>query len=356
MKKQILTKLFITVLTISLTTAFSCAKFSIKAEKPVKLEMMKKMKEKPLEERSSMNRTLWHPKASMPIVKDNFGYAAVGGKIYTFGGYSTELPWGTAGIEAWTDEVTEYDPEYDTWKIKSSMSTGRIDMGFAVWNNKVYIIGGRTPKEGNGTDTVEVYDPSTDTWTKKAPMPTARWGLGCAVLNGKIYAIGGTKANGVKRDMEIVDAVEVYDPETNSWKRMNPMPNPRFGIACAAVKDRIYVFGGAYSIVDKSDLVEEYDPSNDSWTELRPMSVLRSRSRCMVFDEQIYLFGGDSSHREVAKYNPADDLWKTVTRMLIDRHIFGCVLIDNSIYVFGGYSPSKGRYINNMEAANMKKF
>lgn len=40
--------------------------------------------------------------------------------------------------------------------------------------------------------TVEAYDPKTNTWTPLAPMPTARDGLGGALgQDGKIYAVGG---------------------------------------------------------------------------------------------------------------------------------------------------------------------
>ena len=37
----------------------------------------------------------------------------------------------------------------------------------------------------------EAYNPGTDTWTLKAPMPTSRDGFGIAVYQNKIYCIGG---------------------------------------------------------------------------------------------------------------------------------------------------------------------
>lgn len=238
------------------------------------------------------------------------------------------------------------------WVTKSPMPSERIGMGFAVSDGKAYIIGGRTLGEGHyGVDTVNVYDPLTDTWTEKAPMPTARWGLGCAVLDGRIYAIGGTQARGVTNDMEVIDAVEIYDPESDTWTEMKPVTNPRFGIACAPVKDKIMVFGGAYNRLENRDLVEEYDLSNDRWRELSPMDTQRSGSCCFVSGDHVYIAGGDPSYKDILRYDPARGSWKNVAQMSIDRALFGCTLIDDILYVFGGYSPSEKKYLDSTEAS-----
>jgi hypothetical protein len=38
---------------------------------------------------------------------------------------------------------------------------------------------------------------------------------------------------------------EVYDPRTDTWERLAPMPTPRHGIGAAVLGDRIFVPGGA---------------------------------------------------------------------------------------------------------------
>ncbi len=297
---------------------------------------------------SDSRRSLsWQTRTSMPTAKSNFAFAAIGGKLYTFGGGTPQAS------PAWIDEVTEYDPARDSWVNKAPMPSGRIDMGFAVLDGKIYIIGGRTSEGHNGVDTVDVYDPSTDTWIEKAPMLTARWGLGCAVLDGRIYAIGGTQARGTTDDMAVIGAVEAYDPGSDAWTKMKPMPDPRFGITCAPMGNRILVFGGAYNRLKKSNSVEEYDPSSDTWRELGPMPIQRSRSRSFVFEGKVYIVGGDLSYKDISTYNPASDLWKSVGQMSIDRDLFGCALIDNSLYVFGGYCPGGKGYVDSMTACRL---
>ena len=78
----------------------------------------------------------------------------------------------------------------------------RANIGVAVVNGQIYAIGGDNGTEiGNvspGTSMTmnvvnvnEAYNPSSDTWVSAAPMPTARALFGTAVYQNKIYCIGG---------------------------------------------------------------------------------------------------------------------------------------------------------------------
>ena len=60
----------------------------------------------------------------------------------------------------------------------------------AVWliTGKIYLVGGNDGT--NALKTLEVYDPEADSWTVKSEMPTARFGLAAVVLNGKILPVG----------------------------------------------------------------------------------------------------------------------------------------------------------------------
>ena len=59
-------------------------------------------------------------------------------------------------------------------------------------------------------------------------MPTPRSGFAIAVYQNKIYVIGGTVGNGY------VGNNEVYDPVSNTWETKTSMPTPRADL-CANI-------------------------------------------------------------------------------------------------------------------------
>lgn len=156
----------------------------------------------------------WTPKAPMQVARGGLGVAVVNGKIYAIGGSTQTGSWleGFSGGVVGTNE--EYDSATDRWTFKKPMPTPRKDFGTAVWQNKIYCIGGYNGK-GDNIGANEVYDPATDTWVTKSSMPTARSGLQANTLDGKIYLTGGLPNRTLN---------EVYDPATDSWETKAHMP------------------------------------------------------------------------------------------------------------------------------------
>ncbi|NXP79523.1 KLH18 protein, partial [Ramphastos sulfuratus] len=84
----------------------------------------------------------------------------------------------------------------------------------------IYAVGGLN-SAGDSLNVVEVFDPIANRWEKCQPMATARSRVGVAVLNGLLYAIGGY--DGQLR----LSTVEVYNPETDSWSKVESMNSKR---------------------------------------------------------------------------------------------------------------------------------
>src|SRR5262249_33994269 len=95
----------------------------------------------------------------------------------------------------------------------------------------------------NNVSTNEVYDIAKDTWASVLGMPTPRSGVGVAVLDGRMHVLGG--------EAYINDLVgtyrphEAYDPKTNAWERLPPMPTPRHGLAVGEVGGKMYAISGS---------------------------------------------------------------------------------------------------------------
>ena len=81
----------------------------------------------------------------------------------------------------------------------SDASGQELIWGVAVVNGKIYAIGGlllkyrdKTTIQSVDVATNEEYDPATNTWSYKALMPTQRDSFAIAVYQNKIYCIGGS--------------------------------------------------------------------------------------------------------------------------------------------------------------------
>ncbi len=42
----------------------------------------------------------------------------------------------------------------------------------------------------------------------------------------------------------LISTTEVFDPGTNSWETLSPLPTQRVSVGCTAIGDLIYVIGG----------------------------------------------------------------------------------------------------------------
>ena len=155
-------------------------------------------------------------------------------------------------------------------------ATGEL-LGAAI-NGKLYAAQGLLPGF-KPAGLVYEYDPAGDAWTQKKPMPHPVHHAAVTALNGKMYLFGGfdLPTSGPPGWNPVNDAWE-YDPTSDGWRALAPMPTLRGGGVAAVVGGKIYVIGGAGPVPDASApvirprqpqrslaTVEEYDPATNKW-------------------------------------------------------------------------------------------
>lgn len=194
----------------------------------------------------------WSKGPALPTPRGALTATAVGTKLYAIGGarnpsYSTPELRPTVPVEnVATNEV--YDTRTNTWSAARPMLTARNHHGAALIDGKIYVVGGRIGSTfiiglSTNISTNEVYDPAKDTWASVLGMPSARSGVGVAVLKGRMHVLGG--------EAYLNDLVgtyrthEAYDPKTNSWERLEPMPTPRHGLAVGEIGGKMYAVSGS---------------------------------------------------------------------------------------------------------------
>jgi N-acetylneuraminic acid mutarotase len=298
-----------------------------------------------LEDRNLLSS--WTTVAPMPTAR--FGLAAAtgaDGRIYAIGGlYGSVL-----------NTVEAYTPGLNLWSTRASMPTAREALAAAAaFDGRIYVFGGEGSL-GTAVNTAEAYNPFSNTWSTVAPMPTARIGVTAATgRDGRIYAIGGLRFNINTNSQEILNTVEAYNPFSNTWSTVAPMPTPRSDPAAATGLDgRIYVFGGLDESFNISNTVEAYSPFSNTWSTVAPMPTARWELAAAAGPYgRINVLGGDGSSgtlNTVETYNAFTNHWSSAPPMPTDRYGLAAVAtFDGGLYAIGGFSGSSGTYLNTVE-------
>ncbi len=185
---------------------------------------------------------------------------------------------------------------------------------------------------------MEAYDPASNTWMTVAPLPTAVSNVMAATgPDGRIYIFGGAGGNN-----EASTTVQVYDPSTNVWSTAAPLPAARWGVAAVTAPDGlIYAIGGVDSSDNASNTVEVYDPATNNWTSAASMPVVGNNLSAVVGpDGRIDVLGGPIG-TALEVYNPLTNAWSTSPSLPARPQGAGAAMgPDQRLYVFGGATAS----------------
>lgn len=189
------------------------------------------------------------PATGDPILWGAGGAALLGRTLHVFGGFinkacnrdqdSYHL---TLDVDEWLDNPSKPAK----WKNDlAPLPIKRNHFSTIVLGGKIYAIGGQFGHDcGGGEDQnySHVYDPVTDKWTALPPMPTPRSHTegSSFALDGKIYLVGGQATNPNS------DMVTIFDPAANNgagaWSDDSTLTLPRiFETLSAKVIDNTFI-------------------------------------------------------------------------------------------------------------------
>src|SRR5919108_2624152 len=233
------------------------------------------------------------------------------------------------------------------WTQLASMPTARSENAAAAVGQVIYVPGGF-----GGEQKLEAYDTSTKTGVTLADLPEPRHHLMAASHDGKVYIFGGASS--------IVDwrpqfKAWAYDPNTDSWTEIASMPEPRLAGAAVTLGDHIYVLGGTGG----SNALLRYDPGLNEWVSLASLSESREHTAAAVLDGKIYALGGRWSGTgeltSVEVYDPAADSWMSAQPLQTARGGFAAVAVDGRLYAIGGeVLTGENRALTSVEVFNLQ--
>jgi N-acetylneuraminic acid mutarotase len=198
--------------------------------------------------RNTLTRTADMPKATADGIS-----AVIDGKLFVLPGTCSgdHYP-GPQGCEHPAfRRLFRYNPAANHWVTKrSAPHFHRNGTGGAI-NGKFYVAGGIDDNHAP-VRALDVYDPLTDTWKTLAPLPIGGRNYG-AVIQGKLFVIVPTFING-----QITHRAYVYNPATNRW---NPKAAPRWGheaVVLVRLNDKPYLLAlGGYHSTESGVVVND---------------------------------------------------------------------------------------------------
>jgi N-acetylneuraminic acid mutarotase len=250
----------------------------------------------------------WTRKRPMPVPTHHVAFTTLNDRIYAFGGF-THPGEGRPPSWVPTEAAWEYDPRADDWRRLAPMPSRRGAAAAAAVNGRLYVVGGaglapgsdepglRPDRAHRVLGTVEEYDPESNSWRARGPMPTPRNHHAVAAVGRRIYAIGGRIGAAFITVASNTDVVEEYDPSADAWGPIRArMPTPRSAIAWGVHEGRIYIAGGEFQdarMMATYRGVEAYEPATNRWSVMPPMPVPRHGLAGAVVGDRLHLVSGD---------------------------------------------------------------
>ncbi len=220
------------------------------------------------------------------------------GNFYTVGGRTSDL----AGSDF--QHVLKFDTTSNTWSQMPSTlpdnSMNNMACGVLTVSGTplIYCVGGSFATGAAGTGRVFSYNPATDTPTTltgddwPGAMGTILPG-GFAVANNKLYILGGFNIN-----VASTNQIWQFDPTQAVGAKWTPMVNTPEGIMYAptcSINGIIYV-GGASDyqgglVVDTTNSFS-FDPATNTIGTIAPIPRATGETRALNFNGKMYVMGG----------------------------------------------------------------
>lgn len=306
----------------------------------------------------SINGGTWTNRSSLPSGIAEVGVAELNGKIYAVGG--TEQEGNRPPIWASTLNMM-YDPQQNTWHKQAPLPQPVSHAGVAAMDGKLYVIGGfTTPVHIGSRNLAFVYDPKINQWSALPDISSSRGSIAVAAVGGKLHIFGGRISNRIDTipaspeypellsGFGTVNTHEIYNPATGKWSLSSPIPGPaRDHLGIAVLNGKIHLFGGRTAdVADNLDRHDVYDPQTEQWTTAAPLPRPRSSGAYTVLHGLIIYAGGECKpgsytdpanvYDDVTAYDPETDRWTTLKPLPQAHHAFGAATVGNVAYFVGG--------------------
>lgn len=285
----------------------------------------------------------WREEPALPTARDELKAVTLGSHIYVGTGQIYR-----GGDEAPLESVAslwDFDASRRRYALIPDAPRSLDHAGAAAYRGELLLTGGHFD-QSRSTNRMWSYSPEGRRWVEQPPMRQARGALATAVIGKRLYAVGGSLPTLDDPLRTPFPTLEVYDFATRRWTFGPDMPTPRHHLAAAALDGKLYVAGGRRPGEYSQSAFERFDPRTQEWERLPPLPQGAGGSTAVAVAGQIVVVGGgDDAERWVTPatwaYSPARGSWRRLADLRVPRHGHAAAVLGNRVYVFGG-APCPG--------------
>lgn len=284
------------------------------------------------------------------------------GYLYVLGGRDASSYYNDVQYTAITGDGTTTG-SWSTTTSMSSFTSGRSDFAAAIYNGFLYVMGGKdaganyadvhyAPINSNGT---------LGSWSSGSSFTNSRYSLGGAVYNSKLYVLGGSGSSCSAGFCKDVQYATINDNGSiGSWSSTSSFTTGRYSAATTLYGGYAYIMGGTTSagITSSTETAPiNTDGTLGTWVSGVRLVGPRSDARTVVYNGYIYLIGGyDGTNAETdVEVSPIDgsgviEDWNAAVNQISGaRYGHSMTLYNGVLYVAGGLSS--GVYKNDVQAS-----
>ena len=228
-------------------------------------------------------------KLSVTLPKEATGNAsaAVGKMIYIFGGRSE------SGSLGKSKAIYSFDTETQAVQTLTATLPGdRTNMAAAAVGSKIYLFGGTYYSSGDKhSSAIYMFNAETEAITSlSARLPANTYNACAAAVGSRIYVFGGHNGS------DALNTISVFDTDTQTLETLDvTLPNPVYMFSGAAVGSAIYLFGGHTGIAGLDTIVRFNAETNEVETLGATIPKKNWSTPAASIGSRIYYFDGLSS-------------------------------------------------------------
>jgi N-acetylneuraminic acid mutarotase len=240
----------------------------------------------------------------------------------------------------------KYNPGADSWTSTSTTNAPSArDLHTAVWTFSEMIVWGGEDRMSvlntGGRYCAPTATPcaSVGSWTEQAPYPISISGHAVVAQGGNVYSFGGIVNNAA------ITTAYKYNPATNTWTAIAPLPAPRGWFSGASDGTYIYLLGGVDQNFNTTATLWRYDPATNTYNTSLPSYTIPTYFHASAYlNGKIYRIAGAAIGTDfhVEVYDIATNSWSMAANYPFANHNLMAVALGNYIYAGGGNaSPGK---------------